>query len=96
MMRVGEDREAFRVDDGFVGGGPVALNPAAGGATDGPGRLPRPRTSFVGRERELVKARHLLAQNRLLTLRGPGGCGKTRLSIALATRAIDGRQGSRG
>jgi predicted ATPase len=52
-----------------------------------PGRLPRPRTSFVGRAAELAQARHLLAHSRLLTLTGPGGCGKTRLSIALAERA---------
>ncbi len=58
--------------------------PAVSGAGDAPGRLPRPRTSFVGRESELAQARHLLGHNRLLTLTGPGGCGKTRLSIALA------------
>src|SRR5690348_4855487 len=59
----------------------------AGGAMDAPGRLPRPRTSFVGRTSELARARHLLHRNRLLTLTGPGGCGKTRLSIALAADA---------
>jgi predicted ATPase/DNA-binding CsgD family transcriptional regulator len=59
-------------------------DPAVSGAGDAPGRLPRPRTSFVGRESELAQARHLLGHNRLLTLTGPGGCGKTRLSIALA------------
>jgi predicted ATPase/DNA-binding CsgD family transcriptional regulator len=59
-------------------------DPAVRGARDAPGRLPRPRTSFVGRESELAQARHLLGHNRLLTLTGPGGCGKTRLSIALA------------
>jgi hypothetical protein len=59
---------------------------AVRGAWDAPGRLPRPRTSFVGRESELAQARHLLGHNRLLTLTGPGGCGKTRLSIALAAR----------
>ena len=48
------------------------------------GRVPRPRTSFVGRERELGSARRLLGCTRLLTLTGPGGSGKTRLSIALA------------
>ena len=48
------------------------------------GRVPRPRTSFVGRERELGSARRLLDCTRLLTLTGPGGSGKTRLSIALA------------
>jgi predicted ATPase/DNA-binding CsgD family transcriptional regulator len=61
---------------------------AVRGARDAPGRLPRPRTSFVGRESELAQARHLLGHNRLLTLTGPGGCGKTRLSIALAARVM--------
>ena len=49
---------------------------AVSGARDAPGRLPRPRTSFVGRESELAQARHLLGHNRLVTLTGPGGCGK--------------------
>jgi hypothetical protein len=48
--------------------------------------LPRPSTSFVGRENELAQARGLLAGTRLLTLTGPGGCGKTRLAIELAGR----------
>jgi non-specific serine/threonine protein kinase len=50
------------------------------------GRVPWPRTSFVGRERELGSAHRLLDCTRLLTLTGPGGSGKTRLSIALAAR----------
>jgi non-specific serine/threonine protein kinase len=50
------------------------------------GRVPWPRTSFVGRERELGSAHRLLECTRLLTLTGPGGSGKTRLSIALAAR----------
>ena len=49
-----------------------------------PGHLPRPRTSFIGRENELVEGRRLLGHTRLLTLTGPGGCGKTRLVIELA------------
>jgi predicted ATPase/DNA-binding CsgD family transcriptional regulator len=60
------------------------------GAADvrgGAGRVPRPLTSFVGRERELGSARRLLGCTRLLTLTGPGGSGKTRLCIALAARA---------
>jgi non-specific serine/threonine protein kinase len=43
----------------------------------------------VGREKELADARHLLEHNRLLTLTGPGGSGKTRLCIELANRALD-------
>jgi predicted ATPase/DNA-binding CsgD family transcriptional regulator len=61
---------------------------AVSGAGGAPGRLLRPRTSFVGRESELAQARHLLGHNRLLTLTGPGGCGKTRLSIALAASVM--------
>ena len=49
--------------------------------------LPRPSTSFVGRESELAQARKLLLGTRLLTLTGPGGCGKTRLAIELAGRS---------
>ena len=50
------------------------------------GVLPRPPTSFIGRETELAQARGLLAGTRLLTLTGSGGCGKTRLAIELAGR----------
>jgi predicted ATPase/DNA-binding CsgD family transcriptional regulator len=46
--------------------------------------LPRPLTSFIGRERELAQARRLLQGSYLVTLTGPGGSGKTRLCIALA------------
>jgi predicted ATPase/DNA-binding CsgD family transcriptional regulator len=53
----------------------------------GPGSLPRPLTSFIGRERELAQARRLLEQSCLLTLTGPGGSGKTRLCIELAAGA---------
>src|SRR5271166_894840 len=50
----------------------------------GLGTLPRPLTSFVGRQRELAEARRLLESSRLLTVTGPGGGGKTRLCIELA------------
>lgn len=53
--------------------------------------LPRPPTSFIGREAELADARRLLASSRLLTLTGPGGAGKTRLAIELARREAPDR-----
>lgn len=47
--------------------------------------LPTPLTRFVGREAELARAAALLAEGRLLTLIGPGGAGKTRLALKLAS-----------
>lgn len=48
------------------------------------GALPVPLTSFVGRDREIATLAARLGDTRLLTLTGPGGCGKTRLAIAVA------------
>ncbi|HEY7461638.1 MAG TPA: tetratricopeptide repeat protein [Gemmatimonadota bacterium] len=39
----------------------------------------------MGRERELAEAARLLATTRLLTFTGPGGAGKTRLALQLAS-----------
>jgi predicted ATPase/DNA-binding CsgD family transcriptional regulator len=47
-------------------------------------RLPRPLTSFVGREHEVRALRDFLTRVRLLTITGPGGVGKTRVAIAVA------------
>ncbi|MGB9223713.1 adenylate/guanylate cyclase domain-containing protein, partial [Mycobacterium sp.] len=44
-------------------------------------RLPVQLTSFVGRDAQLTQLRDLLAQNRVVTLTGAGGVGKTRLAI---------------
>lgn len=51
--------------------------------------LPLPLTSFVGRDRELGTLRRCLNKSRLLTLTGPGGCGKTRLALELAREVAD-------
>ena len=53
-----------------------------------PNNLPHELTSFVGRQRELVEIADLIANNRLVTLTGAGGCGKTRLAIETATRLL--------
>jgi predicted ATPase/class 3 adenylate cyclase len=54
-----------------------------------PNNLPTQLTSFVGRERELAEAGALLEANRLVTMTGPGGTGKTRLSLQVAANAAD-------
>jgi predicted ATPase len=51
--------------------------------------LPRPASSFVGRQRELKEVAGLLQDGaRLLTLTGPGGSGKTRLAIEAAADLV--------
>jgi non-specific serine/threonine protein kinase len=50
----------------------------------GLGNLPYPLTSFVGRDREIEQIRDLLSAAPLVTLTGPAGTGKTRLSLRVA------------
>jgi len=50
--------------------------------------LPRPASSFVGREKEVAEVRALLRHSRLVTLTGPGGSGKTRMSIEAASEEV--------
>ncbi len=49
--------------------------------------LPRPKTSFIGRDSELIELGQMIAQPgvRLMTLLGSGGIGKTRLALQLAS-----------
>jgi predicted ATPase/class 3 adenylate cyclase len=54
-----------------------------------PNNLPTQLTTFLGRQRELQEASELLESARLLTLTGPGGTGKTRLSLQLAADATE-------
>jgi predicted ATPase len=51
--------------------------------------LPRPASSFVGRDREIDEVVSLLVDGaRLVTLSGPGGTGKTRLAIEAASELV--------
>ncbi|HET6895338.1 MAG TPA: BTAD domain-containing putative transcriptional regulator, partial [Candidatus Baltobacteraceae bacterium] len=52
--------------------------------------IPSPISSFVGRETELRELTALLMQNRLVSVLGPGGVGKTRLAVAVAHRIENG------
>jgi predicted ATPase/DNA-binding SARP family transcriptional activator/DNA-binding CsgD family transcriptional regulator len=50
--------------------------------------LPASRTSFVGREHEMIEIKRHLAMTRLLTLTGAGGSGKTRVALEVARDLI--------
>jgi predicted ATPase/transcriptional regulator with XRE-family HTH domain len=52
----------------------------------GAARLPIPRTSFVGRDRETEEVIRVVSESRLVTLVGAGGSGKTRLSLHVASQ----------
>jgi predicted ATPase/DNA-binding SARP family transcriptional activator/DNA-binding CsgD family transcriptional regulator len=73
-----------------AGGFPLANSPPAGLPPEEPPvgsgkhNLPLARTSFVGREREVLEVKRLLAMTGLLTLTGAGGSGKTRLALEVA------------
>src|SRR5262249_35625199 len=54
-----------------------------------PTNLPIQLTSFVGREGEMEEVKRLLAQSRLLTLTGTGGCGKTRIGLQVGAEVVD-------
>lgn len=51
--------------------------------------LPQPRTSFVGRNSELMAVRKYLERERIVTLTGVGGCGKTRLALEAAADQLE-------
>ena len=46
--------------------------------------LPPRRTSFIGRERDMVEVKRTLSMTQLMTLTGTGGSGKTRLALEVA------------
>jgi predicted ATPase len=61
-----------------------------------PNNLPVWSSSFIGREREIAEIKRLVISTRLLTLTGPGGCGKTRLAIAVARTLLKTSQFDQG
>ena len=53
------------------------------------GNLPGQLTTFVGREATIAAIRRRLQADRLVSLVGPGGCGKTRLAIEIGRHVAD-------
>src|ERR1700687_5651407 len=67
-----------------------ALKPG-GQAEPRPTNIPVQRTGFVGREKEVAAATELLLREdvRLVTVTGPGGIGKSRLAVQVASGLVD-------
>ena len=57
------------------------------------GNLPAEASSFIGRRRELAELRRKLTAARLVSLSGPGGVGKSRLALRIATDLARGFPG---
>jgi diguanylate cyclase (GGDEF)-like protein len=77
-----------------AGPGRWSLDPARAAAHRHDVRLPAQLTSLVGRRDERRRVAELLRQSRLVTLVGPGGIGKTRLSVAVADAVADDHGGA--
>jgi predicted ATPase/DNA-binding SARP family transcriptional activator len=74
---------------------PARAGPSSEPAGSGPAAVPAttlrvPLTSLVGRDDQVAQVEALTGENRLITLTGPGGVGKTRLAVEVAARARDG------
>jgi predicted ATPase/DNA-binding XRE family transcriptional regulator len=67
---------------------PQPLTPQPSASRPTRHNLPAPLTSFVGRDRDVTEVIERVAQARLLTLTGIGGCGKTRLAHEVARGAL--------
>ncbi|MFH8885666.1 AfsR/SARP family transcriptional regulator [Streptomyces californicus] len=68
---------------------PEPPHPRPASAPPAPGNLRARLTSFVGRDTDIAALRDDLGRSRLVTLLGPGGAGKTRLSQEAAEAAAD-------
>jgi predicted ATPase len=95
-FRIAGAAQAERLFQVEQAGAPSAgVQPPLGLVRDG-GNLPRPCTRYFGQEDLLAElaARLTVGQDRLLTLLGPGGSGKTRLALELCARLAEAFQGA--
>ena len=75
-------------DDDAIGAAPLTQRPALVTKDRPGGPLPTPLTPLFGRQAESDALAQALASERLVTLVGPGGVGKTRLALLLANKVL--------
>jgi predicted ATPase/DNA-binding XRE family transcriptional regulator len=95
-LATAEHDALFEIVYGDLGQRPTPRGPQVAHSAPAPerlDRLPRPATPLFGREAELADLRQMLdpasRQARFVTLVGPGGVGKTRLALAVASELLD-------
>jgi predicted ATPase/class 3 adenylate cyclase len=81
LKNIARPVRAYRLATGDA----VSARPFRAEATAVPPNLPIPATSFFGREKAIAEIAALLQTERLVTLTGVGGVGKTRLAIRVAS-----------
>jgi predicted ATPase/class 3 adenylate cyclase len=89
FKNVGDPVELFAVDaPGLVVPDPSDLQGKGEAALSIRAALPQPATPLVGREQELEELAELVRANRVVTITGPGGVGKTRIVTELGHRLL--------
>lgn len=76
-------QQAILDDEHRPANDPVSASPPQ------PVDLPEPPNRLIGRDRDLARVGDLLDRNRVVTLLGPGGAGKTRLAVGAAKARVD-------
>ena len=80
---------AFHVRETADGGGTASGVSSAAAPGRARSNLPQQLSSFVGRASDIAAVVQMLSRHRLVTLLGPGGIGKTRLSLQVATEVAN-------
>lgn len=91
--RLKDLRQPKRLYQLVIEGLPADFPPLKSLKVISPNNLPIQLTSFIGREKEIMEIRQALQEHRLVTLTGPGGSGKTRLSLQVAGEMLEHFQG---
>ena len=78
-----------RLDAGLIAGYTDQQRGAPNARADTPTNLPQQLTPLIGRRNELGHIRRLLGDSRLITLKGTGGIGKTRLAIQCGYNLVE-------